>query len=91
MTMDNRPLTDRLAGSHHWASGIHASLEQLATELDDLGQQRAVKRLATAQQQLELVCADLDSVVESGHGHTFPARTRSAAGTDSTAVPGDSA
>ena len=56
-----RPTNDRLAGCHHWASDLHLSLTQLCDELDDLGQQQAVERLAIARQQIELACAELEA------------------------------
>ena len=66
-----RPPTDRLAGCHHWASGIHASLGQLAVELDDLGQRQAAKRVAIARQQIELACGELEAELASRNKHGY--------------------
>ena len=69
MTVDKRPLIDRFAGCHVWASDLHRSLEQLREELQDLGQQATADRLALAQGQLALVCRELEGAVAGVADH----------------------
>ena len=70
--MQCRLTEDRIAGCHTWASDLHASLEQLCAELDDLGQHEPAKRMAIAKRQLELVCDDLGQTVAKARREGSP-------------------